>query len=581
MPTNPTIPTPKSTDVVSFTIKINGEPIPVSINVLSIDVWNEMNRIPKAKIIVADGDSAKEDFEWSNNEIFQLGNLITISLGYHSEEKDVFKGIIIGQKIKVRKDVGNKLIIECKDEYCKLTQIPRSKYFYEVKDSDVIEEIIDQYQLNKNIEATEYEHPEIVQYNCTDWDFIMLRTEGTGKLAAIDNGELMIQKPDFGAEELFDVTYGSSLLEFDLEVNAHYQPNTIKSNTWDYTTQELLEIEANEPGFDAGGDLKISDLAEVYNKDPFLLQLGEYMEESSLQSMSDAQLMRARLAKIRGRLQFQGNADVKPFSLLKLNGVGEHFNGKIMVSGVRHRVINGNWFTDVDFGLDPTPFAKQFEINMNPQQQMPSISGLQTAVVTQLEEDPNGEFRIKVRLPAINLDEDGIWARVASIDAGDSRGIYFRPEIDDEVVIGFINNNPKNPIVLGCLHSSAKPSPIEPSDDNHEKGIITRSENKILINDDTNTISIETPAGKKIILDEDSGDLSLEDDNGNKIVLNTDGITIESGGDINIETSGDINIKGMNIANEANSNFTADGKAGAEVTTNGTAVLKGSIVQIN
>lgn len=575
------IPTPKSADVVSFTIKVNGNAIPETVNVLSLDVSVEMNRIPKARLVLFDGDAATENFEWSNNQLFAPGQKITIAIGYHSEEKEVFKGIITGQRLKVRKNTGNRLILDCKDEYCKLTGNPRSRYFYDAKDSEVIEDVISDYRLENEIESSDFQHTEMVQYQCTDWDFIMLRTEALGKLSAIDNGVLIIKQPKFDDKELFIVNYGTSLLEFDLEVDAQLQPHAVNHSTWDYANQEILSVEATEPQFDVGGDFDSVELADIIDKYPKERKMGEFIEESELQDWADGQLMRARLAKIRGRLQFQGNADVKPFSLLELEGVGDHFNGKILVCGVRHRVVNGNWITDAHFGLDPTPFAIQHGLNQQSIQVNSPISGLQIGVVTQLQDDPNGEFRMRVRLPAISLDEDGIWARMATVDAGENRGFFFRPEIDDEVVVGFVNQNSKEAIVLGCLHSSNKPSPLEPSDDNHEKGIVTRSENKILINDETNTISIETPAGKKITLDEDSGDLSLEDDEGNKIMMNADGITIESSGDIQLKAGGDVSIKGTNIENEANSSFSADGKSGAELSSNGTAVIKGSIVQIN
>ncbi|TEB40308.1 Rhs element Vgr protein, partial [Flavobacterium circumlabens] len=93
----------------------------------------------------------------------------------------------------------------------------------------------------------------------------------------------------------------------------------------------------------------------------------------------------------------------------------------------------------------------------------------------------------------INNEEQGIWCRVASPDAGENRGFFFRPEIEDEVIIGFINEDPNNAIVLGMLHSSGKPAPITAADANHQKGIVTRSEMKVVFDDEKKSIGIETP----------------------------------------------------------------------------------------
>ena len=202
-------------------------------------------------------------------------------------------------------------------------------------------------------------------------------------------------------------------------------------------------------------------------------------------------------------------------------------------------------------------------------------------MVTQLQDDPNGEERILVKIPIINSEEQGIWARVASLDAGENRGAFFRPEIGDEVLVGFINDDPNHAVVLGMLHSSAKPAPIVASDDNHEKGFTTRSEMKLTFNDEKKSITIETPAGKKITLDEDAGSIVIEDENSNVLTLDSNGVNMETAGDFSIKATGDLNLEGMNVNVKANAQLKAEGSAGAEVSTSAVAVLKGSLVQIN
>ena len=93
-------------------------------------------------------------------------------------------------------------------------------------------------------------------------------------------------------------------------------------------------------------------------------------------------------------------------------------------------------------GQGPEWFAEQFEVQKPPAAALiPAISGLQTAVVTQLENDPKGEHRIMVKMPVISTSDEGIWARIATLDAGDTRGSFFLPEIGDEVVVGFLNDD--------------------------------------------------------------------------------------------------------------------------------------------
>ena len=131
------------------------------------------------------------------------------------------------------------------------------------------------------------------------------------------------------------------------------------------------------------------------------------------------------------------------------------------------------------------------------------------------------------------------------------------------------------------LNSSTKPAPLTASDDNHEKGIVTRSEMKMIFNDDKISYVLETPAGKKITLDEDADLVQIEDEHANILTFNSDGITMESAGDINIKATGDVNIEGMNVNGKANAQLTVEGSAGAEISSGAVTVVKGSQVQIN
>ncbi len=185
----------------------------------------------------------------------------------------------------------------------------------------------------------------------------------------------------------------------------------------------------------------------------------------------------------------------------------------------------------------------------------------------QLKEDPKGENRILVNIPVIHPDGEGVWTRVCTLDAGEERGSFFLPEIGDEVIVGFLDNDPRYPIVLGMMNSSTKPAPLTAADENHEKGFVTRSKLQVLFNDDTKTIGINTPKGNVVKLDEDEGVIHIEDENGNIVRMSSDGINIESCKDMNIKASGDITIEGTNISATADAEFKADGGGGAELTT--------------
>jgi uncharacterized protein involved in type VI secretion and phage assembly len=268
--------------------------------------------------------------------------------------------------------------------------------------------------------------------------------------------------------------------------------------------------------------------------------------------------------------------------MITLAGMSDRFNGDVFVSSVHHTITNGNWTTTSKFGLDPAWFAETYEVSqLQASGMLPAIGGLQIGVVSALEGDPDEEHSIQVKLPKISAEEEGVWARVLTMHAGENYGVHFLPEIGHEILVGFLNDDPNQAIVLGSLFSNTNTSPIEYSDDNFEKVIMTKSEIKITMNDELKSITLDTPAGKLITLDEDEAYIKLEDENGNSIIMDADGITIESGKDIIMTaSSGDIKMEAMNIEAVASIDVKAEG-VNATVEGSATATIKGGMVQIN
>lgn len=575
------IQTSKEQDLITKSVLINGEEISGEIHVMSVVVDRIVNRIPTANIILRDGEAATQDFELSSGDLFLPGNEIQINAGYHSDEEQIFKGVIIKHNIKLRNG-ATFLSLECKDELVKTTIGRKSRYYTELSDSEVFEQILDEYGIEHDIEPTNYEHPELVQYNSSDWDFIVSRAQANGKLCFVNDGVITIAAPTLDQDEVETVVFGSSLYDFDAEMDARNQFNTITSYSWNKDDLELLEIEAEDPGVSLNGNISSSDLADVIGLDNLELRHGGNLNDVELQNWADATQLYQQMSKVRGRVKFQGIPQVKPDTILLLEGLGDRFNGPAYITGIRHSISKGNWTANAQFGLDPKWFSETYDISTCPAGGLlPAIKGLHIGIVTQLQDDPEGSERILVKLPIISSEEQGIWCRLATLDAGENRGSVFRPEIDDEVIVGFINEDPNDAVILGQLHSSLHTAPIPASDDNHEKGFVTRSEMKLVFDDEKKSVTIETPAGNKVQLDEDDGSITIEDENSNSIVMDSNGITIKSSKDLNLEATGDVNVSGINVDVAASASFKADGSAGAEMTTSAVAVVKGSIVQIN
>jgi Rhs element Vgr protein len=412
---------------------------------------------------------------------------------------------------------------------------------------------------------------------------LLTRAEANGKLVVTKNGKLIVKKPDGSAAAALALRFGGNLLEFEAVLDARSQYSSVQASSWSAADQGVVSGEGAAASPVAPGNVSGDTLGAVLGAS-IELKHGGGLEAQELKAWADAEKTRSAFAKVRGRARFQGFAGINPGDAIELAGVGARFAGKAFVSGVRHELDSRNWETDVAFGCSEQPFGcSERSVTEAPAGGLlPAVTGLQVGLVTALEGDPAGHERIQVRLPKVDPDGEGVWARLASLDAGAERGAVFRPEIDDEVVVGFFDDDPRAPVVLGQLHSAAKASPIPGSDDNHEKGFVTRGGIQLKFDDDKLVLTLKTPNGNTLTLSDEDGGITLQDENGNKIVMSAAGITLESAADVSIKApSGDVKVEGTNVEATAQAQFKAEGSGGAEVSSSANTTIKGSLVQIN
>jgi Rhs element Vgr protein len=542
--------------IATPTILSDGLQIGPSYELLSIDVRREVNRIPSAHLYLIDGDSAKRDFPISNDATFEPGKEVEIKMGYEGEPKSdttVFKGRVIRHGVEAN-DEGSLLTVELKDAAIKLTQARKSSVFRDQSDDQVIGKIIDDAGLKKGeLSSTELKHPEIVQYYCTDWDFILSRADINGLLVIVNDGEISLAQIDLGGSAKHRFEYGlDEIYNFEIEADAGSQFPDLQSIGWDVKNQKPSKP-AKAKAFSLSiGNLDGAELAKTVGFGPYILSHPVPLDPKELQAWADGRMTRSRMSLIRGRVALPGFGDLKLLDVMEIAGIGKRFNGKTLVSGICHRLDEQGWRTDIQFGLSSDAFCRESDIqDVAAAGLLPAVSGLQIGIVDKFEEDPDKELRVKVILPGLDAKTGAVWARLASPDAGKDRGWFFRPETGDEVVLGFFNEDPRKPVILGALFGSKNSPPADfgaPSEKNLKKGFITKAGTKLTFTDDEKaSLLIETKGQGKIMLDDDKESIQISDKHGNSLLMDKSGIHLKSGKDLKFEASGNVEIKGTKV----------------------------------
>jgi len=549
-------------------ITCGGRPLPDHIEVLDLEIDWAINRVPQATLTLLDGSLPDRRFAISDGSLLAPGSKVSIALGYVSDgplAKQVFEGIVTRHAVNATSE-GCRLRVQLSDRAIQLTRARRSAIYSQASDAEVMRKLIQGAGLRVGrIASTPITHPELVQFNVSDWDFLVSRADALGLALRVSKGSVSVLPLALGAPARL-LNHGlDDTRELELEIDGAQQWSSLSVSGWDAAT-----LKRSQPVRAKSGNLKIGSqsdqsLATAVKAPAATLFHGAPTAPQELQSWADARMGKLRRSLLRGTVTVDGSASLKPLDTVDIKGVGARFNGRALVSGVTHTVNRDGWNTHLTLGASAECFVRAPDLLEMPSAGLlPAATGLQIAIVQSLDADPKGELRVRVRLPHMGGAKGELWARLLTPDAGAKRGFVFRPEVGDEVVLGFLNDDPRQPLILGAMFGSKNkpPQPVQaPNKKNNLRAIVSRAGTRIVFDDAAPALRLETTASgnadgtykNRISINEKEKTITIEDQHKNKILLSEQGIALSSEKDISLDAKGEVKIKGMRAV-------TVDGK---------------------
>lgn len=580
--------------ILSCSVYCNGAKLKDTYSLVSASVRLELNRIGKATLKFNAGNMDKQTFDESDDPLFKPGNTIRLDAGGVDKEETLFDGVIIGLRILTGKDLRSYMVVECRDNAYAATQGRKNRIFEKKNDSDIIKEVLAAYG-SVDVDATSYQHPTLVQYYCSDWDFALSRADACGLFVFTEGSKIKVKKPEVSAPPVLTVTYGTDITAFDLELSSDDQFTQYEAVSWSPKEQKTVRVSASSPSLNKQGDLQPKNIA---SGDSLLLQTDAPTDEKALKQWVDGMALKAGLARYQGSVSFYGSAKVKPGCTIELKGLGKRFGGNLFVGAVTHTIESNEWMTEAGAGISPSNITDETDV-VSPSATgfLPGLQGLHSAVVRKLDGDPLKEYRIQVELPWLDGKSKLLWTRLATMYATGGMGTFFLPEPGDEVLVGFMNQDPGHPVILGSLYGAKHQPPYEYEAKNNTKAIVTREKMRIEFDEEKKVITLSTPGKNTVEISDDGKYIRLTDQNKNEIKMDNGGITLSSAKDITLKAKGNItmdttmklsvtakqdaSLEGLNVKVQAKVGASVKGNATAELSASGQTTVKGAIVMIN
>ena len=523
-----------------ITILGEGREMDFRYEVMSAVVENTVNRIACAEVTILDSGNPTTKLrflEISDDDFFKPGNEFEVRLGYleqpRSADTKIFTGILVKHRIRMS-GKGAYLTLCLKAHVIGMTRVRRNVVFpRDMTDTQIVEKIIGGYDKVEPgvIDAGDYAHTgEMVQHYCLDWDFILSRAAANGRWVICAGSQISVVPPKVESKSAYILDFSiEDCYSADMEINILDQVSSVSAGAWDIAEHALLEKQQSQATQPDQGNLLPGELAQALGIPDVRLQSLVDIDTEEVEAWANARLLQCLLSLYRGTVALPGTTALKPGDTIEFAGLNERFNGKTIVSAIRHEVsVGGGWQTHVQFGLSAGWMQHaRMMTEVDAAGLVPGIKGLQVGIVQNFSKDQAGKFRIPVLIPAFspapgtgNDTENIVLARLGKVDAGAGRGAFFHPEPGDEVILGFFNNDPRQPVILGSLHGPKNKPPDDVIDDNtgyRFKGFVIDENISLRFDKSANPAVIDIVAsdGNMISLTaDDQGGLMVEAKNG-------------------------------------------------------------------
>lgn len=555
------------------------EPL-VEADVIEVDVHEEVGRHGRCTLLVQNWDADQRTVRHSDEGPFAPGADLGVSLGYHADLTPVFDGVVTSLTTHFAPGGRPVLRVEARSRSILLEHPPRSRQLAEVSDADVVSAIAADYDLTAEAD-TGVTREAVVSDRVSDWHFLRARAERLG-WALYVRGTTLVMRAPAAPDNPPEFEYTRTLVELHLTDDLTHSIDSATGVAWDTGSLEAVESEqtAGAAGIDTGDR---PDHAAAVGEAGWPLRSAR--DESPAESATDAADARAvgrqrdaALAHLHGRGVVTGDPTLRCDSWVTLTGVGTRMSGPHYLTAVRHRMSVQGYRTEVQVGRPPAlvPHATGLDHRER---------GLALGIVESLD-DPLKTLRVRVRMPWRADGGDGVWARLATLDAGDGYGTVVVPNVGAEVVVGFVDAEADAPVVLGQLYSGAAAPPEEVDPDaNTLRVLVTPGGHRLTFDDgDAPRIALTSGKGHEVVVDDKEGRIALtHKDSGNSLVVSSDGIVITAAqGDITLKaSSGTVGIDAMTFEGKATAPSKLESSATFDLTASGPLGLKGALVNIN
>jgi phage protein D len=379
---------------------------------------------------------------------FDIGKKLEVRLGEREglTTTTLFKGEIV--TLEPHFGAGAvELLVRGFDRSHALLRSRKVRTFQNQTSSDIVSKIVQEAGFQADCDSSGEPHEFVQQDNETDWDFIWRLAERIGFEFVVEDQTAYFRKPD--AEGPIEIDWPTTLHSFSPRVTAIQQVKQVSLLAQDPQTNQPISVTASNSQQIAQIGVDRETVASAFDGASLHIATEPVKTQAEGQALAQALLDKLANGYIAAEGITDGNPKVRAGAKVSVTGVGQTFSGTYRVATATH-VLRGGGVYETHFANSPA-HTLLGAVGSDRSDGPPSFgSQLVIGVVTN-NQDPSNLGRVRVRYPALGPDAEGAWARVATLSAGNQRGVLMLPVAGEEVLVGFEHDDTTRPYVLGSL----------------------------------------------------------------------------------------------------------------------------------
>ncbi|KMW71371.1 hypothetical protein TI10_21095 [Photorhabdus luminescens subsp. luminescens] len=527
--------------IPTITLKIGGKALS-QLTVINLTVNHHINGIPSANITLGIAGDASHIFD-AKAQAELASCRPSHQLIVQIEKTVVFKGIIVRQTLGL-KGQDSIITLTAKHALQKLTHNCHSQLFNKQSDEAIIKKLFSQASIPVTIKQAPQlntVHEQMVQFRCNDWAFLKNRLLATHTWLLPGNDSVTLVTPESLNRSTVHTIHQRArhqdavLFEANLQWDNQRSPKTVSVQSWDVAQQKLSPANQAKNSNLGRNQLATDNLASLTNQQ-WQWVFSYPLDNEQAKQLAQGILNNRRSHNVSGNFEVEGDNRYQAGDVLALSGFGQGMDGQAIITGVSHTINQRQgWRTRLTLGLLPET-----------EQVVPQAKELHVGVVEKYQRDSQSLGRIPVKIPALNLTNGTLFARLGKPYASHESGFCFYPEPGDEVIIGFFECDPRFPVILGSMHNPKNKAPLEPSEKNPVKTlVIKQGENQqaLLFNNKDKTLALNS--GKHTLSLQQDKDITLH--SAKNLITNAQEIKIEAEKSLSASGKSGVDIKGAKI----------------------------------